>query len=94
MRRIIPDLRVEHNEFTLEHCSVLLVKLGAQLDLIYGGGMMEIADQADPERMRDDLLSLMSANQLSILFDSEIGKGLIIGAFYAKFVLPQEEVEE
>ena len=35
-----------------------------------------------------DLLSMMSAQQLSILFDTELGKGLIIGAFFVKFVMP------
>jgi hypothetical protein len=87
--RNIPDLRADHNEFTIEHCSVLLERLGTTLDKIYGGGMAELAAEADAERMRDDLISLMSANQLSKLFDDDIGKGLIIGIFWARFILPQ-----
>lgn len=96
MRKTIPNLRVEHNEFTLEHCSVLYAHLGKTLDQLYpnsdgGETMSEIADQANHQAMRDDLLTLMSAQQLSILFDTELGKGIILGMFYVKFVMPEME---
>ncbi len=89
----IPDLRIDHTEFTLEHCSVLLVRLGKALDKIHGEGMSEIADQCDAEVMREDLLGICSARQLSILFETELGKGVIIGLFYGRFILPQPEDE-
>jgi hypothetical protein len=92
-RPSIPDLRVDHNEFTLEHCSVLLTRLGRTLDVIYEAGASSVADQVDTETMRDDLLSCMSANQLSLLFDTELGKGLILGIFFTRFVLPLTEEE-
>lgn len=86
--RTIPDLRPHHNEFTIEHCSTLLEKLGRCLEIIYGPdmGMTYIADQCDPERMQQDLFSVMGEQQLINLFESDIGKGVIIGIFYNQFV--------
>lgn len=86
----VPDLRHDHNEFTLEHCSILLERLGGALDLIYDEGMTELSSMVDAETMRDDLLSLMNAQQLSTLFDTEMGKGLIVGMFFGRFIVPQE----
>jgi hypothetical protein len=88
MKPKIPDLRHDHQEFTLDHCSVLLYKLGKLLDSIELGDNAEAADQMDAVQMREDLLSLWTPQQLSVLFDSEIGKGLIIGVFFTHFVLP------
>ena len=88
MRKSFPDLRADHNEFTAEHCSVLLHKLGKLLDQMYGSGMADVDDQVDSEQMREDLLGLFSANQLSKLFETDLGKGLIIGIFFSQCVLP------
>lgn len=94
MRSSIPDIYTHDNEFTLEHCSVLLEHLGKCLDKIYGPGHSEVAQQANAEQMQEDLQSLMSSKQLLTLFNSDLGKGLIIGIFYTHFILPHETEEE
>src|SRR4051812_403030 len=53
MSKVIPDLRVDHQEFTLEHCSVLLEQLVRFLKVIYGDDVSAIADQVDVQSMRD-----------------------------------------
>lgn len=89
MRKTIPDLRIDHNEFTLEHCSVLLARLTVLIKKLEGEDMADIADQVNTEVMREHLLNLMSAQQLSLVFDSELGKGFITGMFFTKYILPE-----
>lgn len=56
------------------------------LEEIHGPGIGEIAEQTNPQAMHSDLLTVFTEKQLGVLFGSEIGKGLIIGMFYAVFV--------
>lgn len=86
MSQSIPDLRAHQNDFTLEHCSVLQERLGKFLDVTFGPGHSEIASQIDTEAMQEDLLSLMRASQLCTLFEDELGKGILVGLFYARFI--------
>jgi hypothetical protein len=93
MKKTIPDLREAPDEFTAEHCSVLLERLGTALDQTYGDGMSEIASQIDPFEMRDALLDLMPAHRLMQLFRTDVGKNMILGIFYMKFIVPQPTEE-
>lgn len=96
MRKVkgnIPDLRADHQEFTLEHCSVLLEQLVRVLKVSYGQDMSNIANQVDPESMRDDLLSIKSAQQLSILFSNPWGQPFLVGLFFGHFILEPKDRE-
>lgn len=93
MSRRIPDLRPHDNEFTFEHCSVLCERLGATLSPIYTDEMQEIVAQVDSAEMHADLTSIMSSTQLAILFQTDVGKGLILGIFFTHFILNVEQEE-
>jgi hypothetical protein len=91
MKNNIPDLRAHDNEFTLEHCSVLLERLGDTLSAIYTDEMEEIVMEADSQRIYDDMTSIMSSKQLSTLFRTEVGKGLILGIFFTHFIMGESD---
>lgn len=95
-RVTIPDLRVSYNDqFTLDHCSVLLDELNECLHKIYPDESFdEVIDQANTVQMLNDLLSMMRPEQLNVLFSTPIGKGFIIGCFFTEFVLPQMVSDE
>jgi hypothetical protein len=92
MRKSFPNLRAHDNEFTLEHCSALLEKLGKLLDSIYiEESFKQIIDEVDSSQMHEDLVDTMGSVQLATLFSSELGQGLILGIFFTHFVMGESE---
>lgn len=90
---ILPDLRPEH-EITLEHCSVLLERLKLALRAVYPGDPEEwsmICDAINPEMMRRDIMSMFDKTAFQNLFGTELGKGVLVGAFAQKFLTDGEE---
>jgi len=83
----VPDLR-DNPEITIEHCSVLLEKLGKMLEIMYDDpAIRELAGEADARQMAADLSSSFSADQFHRLFQTELGKGLLVGVFFQRFIL-------
>ena len=83
----IPDLR-DNPEITTEHCSVLLEKLGVTLEIMYDDeSLRDLAGEADAAQMASDLGTVFSVEQFHRLFQTELGKGLLVGVFFNKFVL-------
>lgn len=90
----IPDLRSEHTEITLEHCSVLLEGMNKALGMMYEDGQEEfqlICDNINPEAMKSDLSILFTPKAFSNLFRSPMGKGILIGAFLQRIMNEGEQ---
>lgn len=97
MGRTIPDLRLD-NEITLEHCYVLIEHLGYSFDTIEGasrGTFQEIAN-VDPTRMKEHFDSLFPADSFARLFQTEIGKGVLVGTYAHRLLMlsKKEELDE
>lgn len=95
-RKNIPDLRPEMSEVTLEHCSVLLELLQERLADVYEGNPSEFrsaCDSLDVADMKDDLLTLYSQKAFTRLFATQFGKGVLLGSFMQKFVMPLADEE-
>jgi hypothetical protein len=92
----LPDLRPEQNEVTLEHCSVLMERLYKTLHEIYNGDPDEfrmICDQIDPVTMKQDLMTVFTKEAFLRLFQTQFGKGVIVGAFVQRFLIDVEGEE-
>lgn len=91
---MIPDLR-DTPEITIEHCSVLLEKLGMMLETMYDDpGIRALAGEADARQMAEDLGTLFSPEQFQKLFSTELGKGLLVGVFFNRFILNEDVYDE
>lgn len=90
MRKSIPDLQADKNEITLEHCYVLVDRLGIALDLIEGtpGAHKEITDAVNPELLKDHFEEHFVPDEFCRLFKTELGKGVLVGT-YAKALMEQ-----
>lgn len=95
MRKSIPDLREDHDEITLDHCYVLIAYLGRAFDLMEGteDSFKDLAAALNPEVMRDELQYYFKAPEFSRLFNSEMGKGVLVGVF-AKTLLDRMNGDE
>lgn len=83
----IPDLRDEP-EITAEHCSVLLEKLGYCLEQMYDDPSIKaVALEADVYAMVTEFTEVFQPTQFSKLFKTELGKGMLIGVFFQRFIL-------
>jgi hypothetical protein len=84
----LPDLRQDKGEVTIEHLSVLQERLGQVLDNAYPGeGISDIVtSNFDPAVMREDILSIFTEDAFMSLFQTEMGKGVLIGAFYQAYI--------
>ena len=84
----IPDLQAYDDMVTIEHCSVLQERLAQILDDAYPEeNIAQIAtDHLDPVRIRAELLELFTPKAFLTMFQTEMGKGVIIGAFIQKFI--------
>lgn len=83
------------DQVTLEHCSVLQERLGAVLDKAYPHQDLGaiVTNNINPEILKEDILTLFSEPAFLALFDTEMGKGVLIGAFIQEFVMNQEDEE-
>ena len=92
----IPDLRRD-SDIELDHMSVLLEKLGKVLAEAYDGEdpaeMAKLCDMVDPVSMRQDMSQIFTKNAFFGLYGSEFGRGVLVGAFFQKFVLDAEDSE-
>lgn len=81
-RKSIPDLRNDA-EITLEHAYVLVEYFGKSLDLIEGtvNAFDGMANDLDPNLMKDYFDSQFEPEAFTRLFGTEMGKGLLIGCF-------------
>lgn len=89
----LPDLR-DNPSITIEHCSVLLEKLGKCLEKMYDDpGIGKLASETDAEKMANDLALAFSPEQFHRLFQTELGKGLLVGVFFQRFILDDDDEE-
>ncbi len=88
----LPDLRYD-DMITTEHCSVLQERLGKILETAYpGDDLFSIVNtRINPELMKTKLLEIFTPKALLTMFQTELGKGVIIGAFIQKFIFGEEE---
>lgn len=91
----LPDLREEDGIVTIEHCSVLQERLGLVLEDAYPGQSLNeiINTRINPHSMKEEILELFTPEAFLTMFQTELGKGVIIGAFVQKYILSQD-VEE
>lgn len=92
---IVPDLRPDHTEITLEHCWVLINKLGEAFDLLEGtrGVFTEIEREINPELLKNHFEELFEPQAFSRLFSTELGKGVLVGTF-AQVLLEKVRAED
>lgn len=88
MRTDIPDLRQDSEVVTIEHVSVLQERFGQVLDDAYPGEYISsiVIDNFDPLAMREELLTIFTQKAFLTLFQTEIGKGVLMGAFYQAYI--------
>lgn len=93
----IPDLQSYDDTVTIEHCSVLQERLGQILDEAFPEENLAVitTEHLDPVRMRTELLELFTPKAFLTMFQTEMGKGVIIGAFIQEYIFSElEEGEE
>ncbi len=80
-------------EVLIEHISVIQERLASVLDSAYPGeGITQIVvDGFEPFRLREELLTLFTPVAFLNLFNTDLGKGVLIGAFMQKFVMERDE---
>lgn len=87
----IPDLRDEP-EITIEHCSVLLEKLGDLLSTAYEAPeLKQLAGEADADEIRKMLANHFSPKKFRELFKTDLGKGVLIGVFFQELFVTTED---
>lgn len=88
----IPDINQYDDLVTVEHCSVLQERLGQILDDAYPEENLAViaVEHLDPTRMKKELLELFTPKALLTMFQTELGKGVIIGAFVQKYIFSEE----
>lgn len=89
----IPDLNQEDGVVTIEHCSVLQERLGQVLEDAYPGQSLDeiINTRINPDTMREEILEMFTPEAFLTMFQTELGKGVIIGAFVQRYILDVEE---
>jgi hypothetical protein len=93
--KTIPDLRADHQEFTLEHCSVLLERMIKMIELAYGDEVgADLIKHIDVRWMRDDLIDLIPVSRLSELFSNPFGQPFLVGLYFGHFILKVTEADE
>lgn len=91
----IPDLRAD-DEVTVEHISVLQEHLGNLMQEIYIDNELKhiINHHFDPTKMQEDILKIFTKKAFLTMFQTEMGKGLILGAFIQKYIFGAESIDE
>jgi len=91
MKQTIPDLRSE-TEVTIEHISKLREQLGQVLEDAYPGeGISDIVtNYVSDQVMREQILSIFTPQAFLTMFQTETGKGILIGAFYQAYIDSEE----
>ncbi len=91
----MPDLRNDSEDVTIEHISVLQERLGQILSQAYPGDDISkiVSHHFDPTKMRTEMLDLFTDKAFLAMFKSEMGKGVIIGAFIQKYIFGAEQEE-
>lgn len=92
---MIPDLRREDSEISLEHCSVLLERTREALTTAYPDdleSLTQVCDVLNPETMKHDFEILFTTTAFMNLFKSQFGKGVLVGALFSA-ILNEEEDE-
>lgn len=81
MRHSILDLRTDGEFITLDHCYLLLERLGQSLDCMEGTESVfkEIAEEIDPTSVQEYLQRYFEAPEFYRLYRTEMGKGILVG---------------
>lgn len=89
----LPD-NSSYQEITTEHISTIQERLGKVLADAYPG-YEDIEDivnnHFELDQLKGDILSLFTQQAFLTLFKTEMGKGVIIGAFIQEFIFTPEE---
>lgn len=89
----IPDLR-QDNEITLEHCSVLLEKLGHALDIMDGQVNNFEVHLLNPQRLQEHFEDFFEPEAFTRLFQSPDGKYVLIGTYLMRMQQRMMEMED
>lgn len=91
-----PDINQYQDLVTIEHCSVLQERLGAILNDAYPEENLAViaTEHMDPVRMRTELLDIFTPKAFLTMFQTEMGKGVIIGAFIQEHIFSELEEED
>ncbi len=91
----IPDLRYG-NEITLEHCSVLLEKLGEALDTMDGQKNGFETHKLNPQLLLEHFEEFFDPAMFTRLFQDEYGKYVLIGTYLMRMqqLMLEEELED
>jgi DNA-binding cell septation regulator SpoVG len=84
-RSQIPDLRADA-EITLEHCSVLLEKIGNTLEVIDGQPGFQVATLINPELLLEHYEDTFQPEEFCNLFRTEMGKGVLVGTYVQRLL--------
>lgn len=88
----IPDLRADSPEITLEHCYVLVERLSTMFDLLEGTpGAFKNIQLVDPYIMQEYYQDTFETHAFARLFQTEMGKGVLVGAFARKLLEKSDE---
>jgi len=77
---------------TIEHATVIQERMSKVLEKAYPneGVSSIVTNHFDPEAMKEELLEIFTPKAFLKLFETEMGKGVLIGAFYQQYIHSQE----
>lgn len=83
------------NAVTIEHATVIQERMAGVLEKAYPnqGVSKIVTTHFDPEALKEELLEIFTPEAFLKLFASEMGKGVLIGAFYQQYIHSQVEEE-
>lgn len=91
----IPDLR-NNNEITLEHCSVLLERIGTVLEIIDGQRGFDVTSLINPKLLLAHYEEEFEPEAFARMFLTELGKGVLVGTYIQRLQdrIREEELED
>ena len=89
---LIPDLRADFDKIELDHVT-LLVKEMQEKFIDYYGEDFDI-ELWDVVRIREEFSSIFTPKGFNLLYQTQFGKGVIIGSWLSKFIMKEGEEEE
>lgn len=89
------DLNTHDNEVTLEHIAVLQERMADLLADAYdeSDAADVVRNHFDPLQVKEEMLALFTREAFLKMFQTEMGKGVLMGAFIQKFIFGDEEDE-
>ncbi len=81
----LPDLQQESG-VTLEHCSVLLEKIGRVLGIMDGIDSYDVVNEINPQLLMEHYEEHFDPPAFARMFKTELGKGVLVGTYVQRLL--------